>query len=60
VKLTVPIEKLTYVTLRSKELGLSGRASVRYCIRRNGSYHVGLEFSEGLRYVTPAPVQCAN
>jgi hypothetical protein len=50
VKLRVPIEKQTYVNLRSEQIRLSGRASVRYCIRRNGAYHIGLEFSAGLQY----------
>jgi len=53
VRLLVPIEKQTYVNLRADHIRLSGRASVRYCIRHNGSYQVGLEFSAGLRYKAP-------
>ena len=57
IKIKVPIEQRTYVTLRAEQIGLAGRASVRYCIRRNAAYHVGLEFSGGLKYVDPALVE---
>jgi len=40
----------SHVTFRSAKLKLSGTASVRYCIRRNSWYQVGLEFNPGVRF----------
>jgi hypothetical protein len=43
---SIPVR--SYVSLRSESLNLSGNASVRYCIRRDGWYRLGLEFSSGI------------
>jgi hypothetical protein len=50
VELSVPLEKQTYLTLQSINLGLHGSASVRTCARKGTKYVVGLEFSAGLKW----------
>ncbi len=60
IKVKVPIAHRTYVTIRSEQIGLAGRASVRYCIRRNAAYHIGLEFSGGMKYVKRALAPSSN
>ena len=47
VRIDQPIAVRTYVTIRSEKLKLAGTATVKYCIRRNSWYHVGLEFTPG-------------
>jgi len=42
-----PMPVRTYVTLRSEKLKLAGTATVKYCIRRNTWYQVGLELTPG-------------
>lgn len=45
VRVDQAIALRTYVTIRSEKLKLAGTATVKYCIRRNSWYHVGLEFT---------------
>ena len=45
VRVDEPIAVRTYVTLRSEKLKLAGTATVKYCIRRNSWYLIGLEFT---------------
>ena len=47
MRIDQPIAVRTYVTLRSEKLKLAGTATVKYCIRRNTWYHIGLEFTPG-------------
>jgi hypothetical protein len=42
----------TYVHLKCKEHGLSGRAGVKHCNRERNGYQIGLEFS-GFRWQVP-------
>jgi len=37
----------TYVTVNDREIGITGRGSVRYCRYEKGKYVVGLEFVGG-------------
>ena len=39
------IPERTYVSVNDRALGITGRASVRYCRFEKGKYAVGLEFS---------------
>src|SRR4051812_33038250 len=50
VRLESPIPVRSYVSLRSEKLQLSGNAAVKYCIRRNTWYQVGLEFNPGVKF----------
>lgn len=50
VRVHQPIAARTYVTLRSEKLKLAGTATVKYCIRRNTWYQVGLEFTPGMAF----------
>ena len=45
VRVDEPIAVRTYVTLRSEKLRLTGTATVKYCIRLNSWYQIGLEFT---------------
>src|SRR3954454_18605970 len=45
-----PLPIRSYVTLRSEKLKLAGSASVKYCVRRNNWYQVGVEFNPGVRF----------
>ncbi len=45
VRIDQPIAVRTYVTVRSEKLKLAGTATVKYCIRRNAWYQIGLEFT---------------
>ena len=47
----VPLQ--SYVTLQAQQLGIQGRASVRFCARVGGKYVLGLEFTAGLRWKPP-------
>jgi hypothetical protein len=49
LRLDEPIQVRAYVSLRSEKLKISGSASVKYCIRRNSWYQIGLEFSPGTK-----------
>ena len=42
-----------YITVRCEELGIHGRASVRYCHGRGAQFTVGVEFSAGLTRTKP-------
>jgi hypothetical protein len=44
-----PIPTGEFVTIRSDEVDLAGSARVRHCIRKQGRFLVGLEFTRGLR-----------
>src|SRR4051812_34962002 len=48
-----PMPVRAYVSLRSEKLHLTGTASVKYCIRKNNWYQVGLEFTPGVRFDKP-------
>ncbi len=47
----VPLQ--SYVTLHAEQLGIRGRASVRYCARVGIKYVLGLEFATGLKWKPP-------
>ena len=47
LRVNQPLAVRTYVTLRSEKLKLAATATVKYCIRRNTWYQVGLEFTLG-------------
>lgn len=54
VYMTEPMQSGSYVNLRSGSLSLVGRAVVKNCFRRNGSYRIGLErVSEMKDYAPP-------
>lgn len=57
VELPDPLERQTYVTLRSASLGLHGTASVRSCVRKGMKYIVGLELSGGLKWKPKSPTE---
>ena len=48
-----PIPVMGYVCLQSKQLGLSGSASVRYCKAYQAKYLVGIDFVRGLEWRSP-------
>ena len=50
----------TYVTINDRELGITGRGSVRYCRYEKGKYAVGLEFSGGTGWSPEASLQPAR
>jgi hypothetical protein len=50
IEVPEPLDKQTYVALRSNALSLHGTASVRSCTRQAAKYLVGLEFSGGLKW----------
>jgi hypothetical protein len=54
LRVNEPIALRTFVSLHSESLHLSGTATVRYCLRGNGCYSVGLEFSGGMKYKSPS------
>lgn len=47
VRVHLPMPVRTYVTFRSEKLKLAGTATVKYCIRCNTWYRIGLEFIPG-------------
>ncbi len=47
LRVNQPLAVRSYVTLRSEKLKLAGTATVKYCIRINTWYRVGLEFTPG-------------
>ena len=47
--LAEPLQIGSYVSLKSNQLHLAGRAQVKNCTRRNHLYRVGLEFSPEMR-----------
>jgi hypothetical protein len=49
IRFREPMTVRSYVRVRSEKLKLSGSASVKYCIRRNAWYQIGLEFTSGLK-----------
>ncbi len=50
VEIPSPLEKQSYVSVRSDTLGIHGTASVRNCSRKGLKYVAGLEFSGGLSW----------
>ena len=54
IRVEVNMPPRTYVTINERELGIVGRGSVRYCRFEKGKYAVGLEFSNGTGWKTPA------
>jgi hypothetical protein len=50
IEMPEPLDKQTYVALRSNALSLHGTASVRSCMRQATKYLIGLEFSGGLKW----------
>jgi hypothetical protein len=48
VQVSDEIPMRSFVTVRCEALKISGTGISRYCIRRGGTYVVGLEFSGGL------------
>jgi hypothetical protein len=50
VRTDKPMPIRSYVSLRSEKLHLTGSASVKYCIRHNNWYQVGLEFTPGIKF----------
>jgi hypothetical protein len=54
LRVNEPLPVRSYVLLHSESLHLSGTAAVRYCLRGNGCYSVGLEFSGGMKYKIPS------
>jgi len=54
LRVNEPLPVRSYVSLHSESLQLSGTAAVRYCLRANGCYSVGLEFSGGMKYKIPS------
>ncbi len=49
LRVAEPIAVGSYVAVRSETLSVAGRAAVKYCIRRNGWYRIGIEFSAETR-----------
>jgi hypothetical protein len=54
LRVNEPLPLRSFVSLHSESLRLSGTAAVRYCLRGNGCYSVGLEFSGGMKYKIPS------
>ena len=50
IRFREPMTVRSYVNVCSEKLKLSGSASVKYCIRRNAWYQIGLEFTSGLKF----------
>jgi hypothetical protein len=49
IRFREPMTVRSYVRVRSEKLKVSDSASVKYCIRRNAWYQIGLEFTSGLK-----------
>jgi hypothetical protein len=54
LRVNEPLPLRSFVSIHSESLHLSGTAAVRYCVRGNGGYSVGLEFSGGMKYKLPS------
>ena len=50
IRVESPLPVRTYVSLRSEKLKIAGNAAVKYCIRRNTWYQIGLEFNPGMKF----------
>ncbi len=55
IRTSVPIPLLSDVSFNINEMQFDGWAVVRQCGGRDGDNYVGLEFSEGLRWIDPKP-----
>jgi PilZ domain-containing protein len=55
IEIPEPVQERSFVNLRCDKLKLSGTASVRSCQRKGNRYHVGLEFSVGMKWKPPEP-----
>jgi hypothetical protein len=47
LRVAEPVPVRTYVTLRCEKLKIAEHASVKYCVRQNSWYQIGLEFTPG-------------
>src|SRR5579863_5713842 len=47
MRVDIKMAPQTYVTVNDRDIGITGRGSVRYCRYEKGKYVVGLEFAGG-------------
>lgn len=50
IELPEAVEPRSLIIVQSRDLGIHGAASVRYCTRQGLTYVVGLEFAAGLKW----------
>ena len=53
IEISEVLQEQTKVSLEALSLGLAGRGVVRYCLRQNEKYIVGVEFTGGLEWQPP-------
>jgi len=55
IEIPEQIPERSYVVMRADQIGVSGTASVRSCVRKGTKYVAGLEFSAGMKFKPKAP-----